>query len=155
MVRAGEQSPRRLAEAEVKRGKALEAFLAGKTYQQIAETVGYADRSGAWQAVRTALDEHAERNKELAADALTVVLAKLDRLWAAQDEAAQTGDTKAAALQLQMIDRYIKLHRLDHIQIEATVTTRSELDAEIEALVARLAAATSPTTTPTTEGRTP
>ena len=141
MVRAGEQSPRRLAEAEVKRGEALELFLAGKTYQQIAETVGYADRSGAWQAVRTALTEAAERNKELAGHALTAVLAKLDRLWAAQDKAAQDGDTKAAALQLQMIDRYIKLHRLDHIQIEATVTTRSELDAEIEGLVARLAAA--------------
>lgn len=153
MVRAGEQSPRRLAEAEVKRGQALELFLAGKTYQQIAKTVGYADRSGAWQAVQTALTDLAERNKELAGHALAIVLAKLDRLWAAQDEAAQSGDTKAAALCLQMIDRYIKLHRLDHIQVDHTITTRSELDAEIETLVARLAAVTA--TTPTTEGRTP
>uniref|UniRef100_UPI002252AB4C hypothetical protein n=1 Tax=Micromonospora sp. NBC_00855 TaxID=2975978 RepID=UPI002252AB4C len=153
MVKAGQQSARRLANAEVRRAEALEMFLAGKTYQVIAEELDYADRSSAWRSVQAALAEHAEHHKELAAHALPVVLARLERLWEPQYEAAQAGDTKAAALCLQMLDRYSKLHGLDRIQVDHTVTTRTELDAEIETLVARLAAATTPT--PTTEGRTP
>lgn len=148
MVQPGQQSARRLANAEVRRALALELFLAGKTHQQIADELDYADRSSAWRAVRSALDEHAERHKELAARALPVVLERLERLWEPQYTAAQAGDPRAAELCLRMLDRYSKLHGLDRIQVEATVTTRTELDAEIEDLVTRLRnAPTNPTPT--------
>ena len=141
MVKAGQQSARRLANAEVRRAEALEMFLAGKTYQQIADELDYADRSCSWRAVESALTEHAEHHKELAAKALPIVLARLERIFAPQYQAAGAGDTKAAALCLQMLDRYSKWHGLDRIQVDHTITTRSQLDAEIEGLVARLAAA--------------
>jgi hypothetical protein len=138
MAKAGKQGVRRLASAATRRELALEMFLAGKTYQQIADTLDYCDRGSAHRAVQTALEESATRTKELADQARPIVLARLDRLWAPWFKRAVAGDPRAADICLRMLDRYSKIHGLDKVQIAATITSRSEIDAEIEDLVAKL-----------------
>lgn len=142
MVRAGKQSARRLASASTRREIALEMFLAGRTYQQIADALDYCDRGSAHRAVHTALEESATRTKELADQARPILLARLDRLWGPWFKKARALDPKAADICLRMIDRYSRLNGLDRVTAEVTVTSRSELDAEIESLVARLQAGT-------------
>ncbi|MRH86027.1 hypothetical protein GFY24_00855 [Nocardia sp. SYP-A9097] len=140
MVKAGKQGARRLASAATRREYALEMFLAGKTYQQIADALDYCDRGSAHRAVQGALAESAERTTELADQARPIILARLDRLWGPWFKKARGGDPKAADICLRMVDRYSKLHGLDRIQIDATVTSRSEIDAEIEELMTKLRA---------------
>ncbi|MBF6298255.1 hypothetical protein IU459_11955 [Nocardia amamiensis] len=150
MVKAGQQSRRRLANAATRRELALEMMLAGRTYQQIADALDYSDKGTAHRAVTTALAECAERTKELADLARPIVLERLEMLWAPQFKLARKGDPKAAELCLKMLDRFSKIHGLDRITVDHTVTTRTELDAEIEALVQKLSTAT-PTDRATTK----
>ena len=52
-------SPRRIAAVE-KQGQALELRMAGRTWREIAEALGYASHSGAIEAVRVALQKTVE-----------------------------------------------------------------------------------------------
>jgi hypothetical protein len=142
MVQAGEQSPRRLAEAAARREQALALWLDKRTFQQIADELGYADRSNARKAIMTALEETAARTIGLAEQARPIIAARLERLYAKWADRADD-DPKAAALVLQMFDRFCKIYGLDRIQVDHTVTTRTELDAEIEELVHKLSTAKS------------
>lgn len=138
MVKAGKQGARRLASAATRRELALDMFVAGKSYEQIAAALDYCDRGAAHRAVHTAVEESSARTKDLADIARPVILARLDRLWGPWFKKARAGDPKAADICLRMIDRYIRVHGLDKVTAEVTVTSRTDLDAEIEALVAAL-----------------
>ncbi|MFE2995031.1 hypothetical protein ACFXG4_08470 [Nocardia sp. NPDC059246] len=138
MVKPGKQSARRLASAATRREEALEMFVQGSTYQQIADALDYCDRGAAYRAVQTALSETATRTAELADIARPVVLERLQRLWLPWFAKAMAGDAKAADLCMRMIDRYQKVTGLDRITIEATITGHSEIDAEIEQLMTQL-----------------
>ncbi|WP_280244973.1 hypothetical protein [Nocardia abscessus] len=140
MVQAGEQSPRRLAEAAARREQALALWLNRRTFQQIADELGYADRSNARKAIMTALEETAARTIGLAEQARPIIAARLERLYEKWADRADD-DPKAAALVLQMFDRFCKIYGLDRIQVDHTVTTRTQLDAEIEELVHKLSTA--------------
>ncbi|WP_282775797.1 hypothetical protein [Nocardia sp. CC201C] len=138
MAKAGTQGRRRLASAAVRREYALEMYVEGKTFQQIADALDYCDRGSAHRAVQTALEESAARTTALADQARPLVLERLERLWGPWFTRARSGDPKAADICLRMIDRFCKIHGLDRIQVEATITSRTELDAEIEELVNKL-----------------
>ncbi|WP_141216692.1 MULTISPECIES: hypothetical protein [Nocardiaceae] len=129
------KSRRVQASVQQKQERALELLISGKTNEEIAKTVGYRDRSGAHRAVTAALERHAKTREDLADKALTIVHERLERLLAQFTGRALMGDVQAGRLVLSIIDRYSKLYGLDApTKIDATITTRSELDESIEKL---------------------
>ena len=60
-----------------KRAQALELHLAGATYDQIAQKVGYTDRGNAHRAVQRALDDLGTYTTN---DSITTELARLDAM---------------------------------------------------------------------------
>jgi len=90
--------------------KALALRTAGKTYQEIAVEVGYADRSSAYNAVMDALKAMV---REPADQARELELERLDKLTAAVWERAMKGDDFAIDRALKIADRRARLLGLD------------------------------------------
>ncbi len=113
-LRAGataEPNAEQLAALRTRDARAVQLALAGATYDQIAEELQYADRSGAWKAVRRALD------RAEAADVLSLrdtELARLDRLQMALWGLALEGDHQAIDRVLKVMERRARLLGLDH-----------------------------------------
>lgn len=94
-------SPRNVADAE-RRAKAISLRKAGATFEQIAQQVGYSDKSAAYNAVQVAL-QHLER--EPAEELLTLELARLDDMQLALASRVRGGDEKAIMAALAVMDR--------------------------------------------------
>lgn len=123
------------AKVLVKQEQALEMFLLGKSNQEIADKMGYRDRSGAHNAITAALARHSQARADLSERAMTVMMERLERLLFPHYIKGIAGDRASGELALRIFDRISKLQGLDAaVKIDATVTTRSELDAELEAL---------------------
>jgi hypothetical protein len=89
----------------------MELALAGLSYDDIAEQVGYTNRGTAWRAVQHALRE---RTLQAVDEHREMELARLDALQAAHWEAAVSGsDLKAAELCLKVSAQRIKLLGLE------------------------------------------
>jgi hypothetical protein len=73
----------------------LQLRMMGLTYAQIAETVGYADRAAAFNAVSDELNRQAVDGLESRNAAVAVGLARLDKLLAGLWEFAEAGDVAA------------------------------------------------------------
>lgn len=98
------------AEATVRHLEALELRIAGCTFEQIAAKVGYADKSGAWKAVKSAL----ELTLQPAADELRELESqRLDKLWNALFDRAAGGDEKVIDRMIKISERRSKLLGLD------------------------------------------
>src|SRR4051794_38225172 len=89
-----------LAEAKLKRARAVELASEGKSYDEIARLAGYRHRGSAHRAVSTAL---AEREAESVDQLRVVEAARLDRLQAAIWEKAIGGDLRAVDSVLPII----------------------------------------------------
>lgn len=100
-----------LAAQRLRDTQAVELAIAGLSYDRIADEVGYADRSGAYRAVRRALDRvEVPKVTELR----EMENARLDRLQAAWWTKAITDkDPHAASVVLRIFDRRAKLNGLD------------------------------------------
>lgn len=88
------------AQAVEKRTRAVEMVLGGKSYDEIAAALGYANRSGAWKAVQKALSVHEAASVDL------LRALEVDRLDALQDslwEKAMAGDLQAMGLIVRII----------------------------------------------------
>jgi hypothetical protein len=72
--------------------EALQLRMMGLTYAQIAETVGYADRAAAFNAVTDELNRQAVDGLESRATAAAVMLTRLDRLLRGLWPDASAGD---------------------------------------------------------------
>ena len=83
-----------------KRTRALALHLQGASYQQIADALGYAGKSGAHAAVREALADRGPSSELV--EAYQVEAARIDLLVAALSPAVRSGDVQA-------IDRYLKV----------------------------------------------
>ncbi|OLT35626.1 hypothetical protein BJF84_13450 [Rhodococcus sp. CUA-806] len=130
------KSRRATATVMQKQEQALGLLLEGKTNDEIAKRVGYRDRSGAHRAITAALERHAKTREDLADKALTIAHERLEKLLSTFSERAEMGDVQAGNLVLKIIDRYSKLYGIDApTKIDATITSRSELDDSIEALL--------------------
>lgn len=93
--------------------RAVELAISGASLDQIAQEVGYADKSGAWKAIRRTLDrQEAAAVTELRA----LENARLDRLQSAWWDKALGGDDKAAQIVLRVFERRAKLNGLDQPQ---------------------------------------
>ncbi len=99
-----------LAQAKLKRVRALELLAKGLSYDEIARQVGFTNRGCAHRAVAKAL---AERQVE-DIDALRAMEnARLDALQAALWDQAMAGDCRATTAILRIIDYRIRLLGLD------------------------------------------
>jgi hypothetical protein len=114
--------------------QAVQLALAGATFDQIAQQVGYANRSAAWKAVQRAL---ARVEAHDVGSLREVEGARLDRLQVAVWPAALRGEVKAATVVLRIMERRARLLGLD-APLRADVGVRPEIDAGIRALVAQL-----------------
>ena len=99
-----------LAQARVKRARAVEMVAEGKSYEKIAREVGYSHRGSAHRAVYKAL---AEREVEAVDDLRQMELARLDRLQASLWGKAMDGDIQAVNTVLRITDQRIRLMCLD------------------------------------------
>ena len=115
------------AKTAERRRRAIELRLAGATYEQIAETLGYSSRAAAYvdidRALRAAL---AEQHQE--ADMLRhQELARIDTLQRSVWDAAMQGDLRAVDVALRCIDRRCRLLGLDAPQRVEAAMVRYEI----------------------------
>jgi hypothetical protein len=117
---------------------ALILRLAGASYTEVAETVGYKDATAARNAVIQALaktqPDEVQVNELRAVDS-----ARLERLlrgvWQKATSPTDPEHLQAAKLAMSLIDRHIRLHGLDAPQ---EVVVYNPAAAEIDAWVARM-----------------
>jgi len=97
---------RSLAEARIKRTRAVELLAEGCSYDEIARQIGFTNRGSAHRAVSKALSEReAEGVDELRA----VELARLDRLQAVVWDKAVNGDVRAVNTAVKIIGQRVRL----------------------------------------------
>jgi hypothetical protein len=103
----------------VERGtEAVQLRMMGLTYAQIAETVGYADRAAAFNAVSAELNRQAVDGLESWNAAVAVGLARLDKLLAGLWEFAEAGDVAAVDRVLAIEKRRAELLSMARPELE-------------------------------------
>jgi hypothetical protein len=90
--------------------KAIELRIGGASYEQIAQALGYANRSCALNAIRLGM---IEQRRETSSRLRKIENARLDRLWLAMFPLAQRGDVRAAAVCVRICKRRSELEGLD------------------------------------------
>lgn len=91
------------------KGRALEALrlrTSGSSYQQIADKLGYKDPSSAYKVIQRELKANI---KESGDELVTLSLLELDQLQRSFQDTAERGDTRAAKIILEIMDRRAKL----------------------------------------------
>lgn len=143
------KAARQVRIAEKKR-LALEMRAQGKSYQEIADALGYADRSGPWELVQTALREMVQEPADIVRQ---LELERLDRALEALWPQVQRGDVLAIDRLIKIMDRRSRYLGLDAptkqvlagdeeapVQVKANVTTEEDPDraARILAILAEI-----------------
>lgn len=128
------QPPRRTGTAVLtardKQRRALELRTEGHTLDQIADQLGYADKSGAHRAITAALDRHESAAVDQYRD---LEAARLNELQRAVWPLAIGGDLAAVTACVRIIDRRAKLLGLDApvlVDVNASAST-VDLDATV------------------------
>lgn len=141
------KSSPRIITATEKQRQALEMRKAGKSFDIIAENLGYRDRSGAYRAIARALRKTIQQPAE---EVRTLEVERLDAMLQAMWTQAKSGNQGAIDRVLRIMERRAKLLGLDApTKSEIRI---SELDAAIEQGLAQLAGAgeAGPAPTPST-----
>lgn len=120
--------------------KIIELRRAGATWAVIAERVGYASASGAYNAYQRIAERVIRPNLEEYRD---MELDRLDRLQMGVWAKALNGDSRAVDSVLRIIDRRTRILGLDapkEVNLKAEVTTydRNTIDAEVYRLITLL-----------------
>ena len=110
----------RLALRERQR-QALDRRLAGETYQQIADALGYKSKCGAYKAVDGALREVTREPAEAVRE---LELQRLDELYRAASPFAKNGEAVMIAACLRIMERRAKLLGLDLPPAESPTTAK-------------------------------
>lgn len=129
------------AEQLQREGQALELRRAGLTYDAIAERLGFANKGGAYKAVKRAL----QRTLQEPADELRALeVDRLDRLQAAIWPKAMRGDTAAVDRVLRIAERRARLLGLDitDVVMRDIAEQRLQIEQQQGAVFAQLIAAT-------------
>lgn len=95
-----------LAQARIKRLRALELVAEGRSYDEIAQAVGYSHRGSAHRAVFKALDDREAEGADLLR---SIEVARLDRLQRALWDRAVGGEVDAILAVLRIMDRRVRL----------------------------------------------
>jgi hypothetical protein len=101
------------AKTAQRRSQAIALKLAGAEWQQIADTLGYADRGAACKDVTRALEAAIAEGRAGAEILRETELLRLDRLQRGHWSQAVGGDPRAADTVLKVIDRRCRLLGLD------------------------------------------
>ena len=124
-ARRGAAAQRRSGRMVRSRMRALECvqgILEGKTYQQVADDLGYASRGTVHRIVQSTLAQHeVETIEELRA----LELARLDALQSSFFDAAVSGDVAAAEVVLKILAqrfRVLQLHRVSALNAESVTS---------------------------------
>ena len=102
-------SPRRIEAVERAR-QALELRIAGATFDQIASQLGYANRSGAYLAVKAALNRIPAHEVE---EYRRLNIERLNRMRLANNPNIKSGDTAAMRVEISIQEREAKYLGLD------------------------------------------
>lgn len=109
---ASQTSPRRLTARERER-QALSMRLQGKSFEQIAHSLGLHDRGAAYKAVRRVLSRLAAEAQADAIALRALELERLDAMLAGLWPAVESGDTRAVHVAIEVCERRSKLLGLD------------------------------------------
>lgn len=128
------------ARQHVRHDQALNLWVKGRTYEQIAEELGWKSRSGAYQAVQKALERHATETDEMAQHGRMIALARLRPLWQRALELAlgAEGSSRDILAAAQIADRMQRLEGVKDPAHEVRLTVETELDREISVLMEAL-----------------
>lgn len=116
-----------------RRGQAVELRLAGLTFQQIADQLGYAGKAAAAVDLNRAFEQslmERSRNVDLLIEEQLMILIRMRRaVW----PEAIKGDTKAVDSVLKITDRICKMLRLDPtLNVNLEITSVDAIDRQIE-----------------------
>ena len=141
------KSPRRLGAIAEKQAKALRLYIDGHTYESIAKTLGYADKSGAHKAVKAALQDLTDERRELARHVLALQIARYTDLYHRTiealdnvDEGREVGRAQLISAGRGILDSLSRVSGLDQQSAVVTVRAESQLDRELAALTAMMKA---------------
>lgn len=156
----GGTPPEKRAQVAERRGRCIELRLAGATFDQIAQQLGYNSRQAAHVDFTRAVNERIKATRELAGLAIEVEVERLNRAQLAIWPKVLAGDTGAVTVLLKLVDQRARLLGL-HAPQQHEVITIDAIDAEIRRLEAELhsrgastAAEASPAARPTgTQGQ--
>lgn len=117
----------------LKQDQALKMWVAGSSYDTIATTLGWASRSGAYQAVTVALTRFNEEAEARAEHGRAIAIARLRPLWirAMENVNSVEGSAKDITAALQVADRLARLEGVKDPAHEIRLTVQTELDREI------------------------
>lgn len=101
------------AKTAQRRSQAIALKLAGAEWQQIADTLGYADRGAACKDVTRALETYVAEGQAGAEVLRETELLRLDRIQRGHWSQAVGGDSRSADTVLKVIDRRCRLLGLD------------------------------------------
>lgn len=130
----------RRAQIAQRRAQAIEYKLAGMTYQQISDQLGYGSREAVSRDINTAF-EQAVIDREHNVDVLIEEQIQiLDRMRRAAWPAAIKGDTRSIDIVLKCVDRAVKLLRLaPEQQVNVQVFTVDAIERRIKELDRQIA----------------
>lgn len=101
------------AETAKRRTQAVALRLAGMELALIQQKLGYASVAAASKDIKRAMEAHLANQERSTEMLLTLELARLDRLQAGHWAAATGGSQRSAEVVLKVIDRRIRLLKLD------------------------------------------
>ena len=117
MAGKGKNNPKAVAAAE-RQSEALALRKRGLSFEAIAATLGFASRSGAYEAVRAGLDKTLREPSE---DLRKLELARLDAMQESIYEAVMGGDLDAISTALRISERRSRLLGLDRREAPLSV----------------------------------
>lgn len=122
MTRVSSTTSPRTIDYEQRRAQAVELRIQGATFDQIAEKVGYTDKSAAYTAVRKAVQRI---GREQAEELYDIDMARLERLLAAVWPKAMEGDLHAVDRVLSIMQRRARMLGYDGITITTEQSSAS------------------------------
>lgn len=122
----------RALSAVEKRARVVEMRIEGRSFEEIATTVGYAHRSAARKAFRTAMAERKAELDEIVRATRALIVSRTDLLIQAQWPKAIGGSVKAARL---VMEAHRDLRKM--FGIDVPIDHRIRLTSEVEALLDR------------------
>lgn len=135
------KSKRIEAEVAVRQTAALKLMMDRVSYDDIAERLGYADRSGARKAVMSALNRLKAERLELAEAVMDMQLARYERLleYALRalddaDEGKEMGRAQLISAARGVLDSISRLYGLDKPSAVVTVKSEAGLNADLARL---------------------
>jgi hypothetical protein len=129
-------SPNRVEAAKRER-QAMDLRIAGQTYEQIAESLGYADHSGAYRAIQHGLTRML---KEPAEELRQIELATVNQLQAQWWNRAIAGEKDAADMVLKLMQRRARLLGLDAPTASVVLGAEVGKDAAVDGMLRKLVA---------------